>query len=66
MSLLSECCSAHPWGEIEYGICGNCYEHCGFYDEDEYAPKADRQFSSAQLAIIEAIMAEAERIGEEP
>jgi len=51
---LSECCSALPWGEEEYGICGECKEHCDFYDEDE--PEVpNREFSPEQQAIIDAI-----------
>jgi|SRR5882724_7315687 len=53
--LLSECCSAPPWGTEEYGICGDCKEHCGFYDDEE--PVRERmEFSPEQQAIIDKLM----------
>jgi len=34
--LLSDCCTAPPAGGMEeYGICGDCKEHCEFYDDEE-------------------------------
>jgi len=34
--LLSDCCGALPAGGMEeYGICGDCKEHCEFYDDEE-------------------------------
>ncbi len=36
MSLYSDCCSASPLGGMEeYGICGDCKEHCEFWDDEE-------------------------------
>ena len=30
---LSKCCDALPIDNMEeYGICGKCKEHCGFYE----------------------------------
>lgn len=35
-SPISHCCDALPYlGMIEYGICGECKEHCDFYYEDD-------------------------------
>ena len=43
--MLSECCDAPPWGDIEEtGICGFCKEHCEFYDEDEEEEMNEVQF----------------------
>lgn len=35
VTWLSTCCGARPWGEIEYGICSRCKDHCSFEQEDE-------------------------------
>lgn len=33
--LLSNCCGAPPAGGMEeYGICGECQEHCEFLDDE--------------------------------
>lgn len=56
--MLSECCSAPPWGdEVEYGICDRCHDHCGFYDDNEESePKYRGEFSPEQQAIIDELM----------
>jgi hypothetical protein len=40
--MVSVCCSAKPWldnwhedGNIMYGICDNCREHCEFQEDDD-------------------------------
>jgi len=34
--LVSDCCgAAPPLGMEEYGICGDCREHCDFVDDEE-------------------------------
>ena len=34
VSLYSDCCGASPVGGMEeYGICGECKEHCEFWDD---------------------------------
>ena len=36
MNAESECCGASPWmGDADYGICGECKEHCEFSDPEE-------------------------------
>jgi len=32
--MISECCDAMPWGDVAYGICSDCKEHCTFYIEE--------------------------------
>lgn len=54
--MLSECCGAFPWGELEFGICGDCKEHCDFYDDE--AESNNREFSPEQLAVIQRIESE--------
>ena len=37
MNAESECCGASPWmGDADYGICGECKEHCEFSYPEEY------------------------------
>jgi hypothetical protein len=54
--LLSNCCDASPWGGMEeMGICGDCKEHCEFYD-DEVETEGEREFSPEQQAMIETLI----------
>lgn len=38
MPKVSDCCgsTARAEGQEESGICGTCYEHCDYIDEEEY------------------------------
>jgi len=43
--LLSDCCTAPPAGGMEeYGICGECKEHCEFWDDEEEEPVRPASF----------------------
>lgn len=33
--VISNCCGARPLGEIEYGMCSECKEHCDFEKQEE-------------------------------
>ncbi len=43
-NYISDCCGYHPKfsSEIEIGVCGECFEHCEYIDEeisDELSPE---------------------------
>ena len=56
--LISECCSALPFMDIDpewssgcetwIGMCGRCKEHANFVDED----KEDRQMTGDQIMVV--------------
>lgn len=60
--ILSQCCSAPPWGDDhEYAVCAKCKQHCTFTDEEQWEmlePSRERAFSPVQEAIIEGIIAQ--------
>jgi len=50
--LLSDCCTAPPAGGMEeYGICGECKEHCEFYDDEEAQPVPVSEPPKAMLKL---------------
>ena len=60
--MVSDCCDSIPYNDIiheaygeHYGMCGECREHCGFYDdsvrehgsnEDVISPISDGWFTN--------------------
>jgi len=61
--LLSDCCTAPPAGGMEeYGICGECKEHCEFLDDEisnycshcSHCKKQEAEQERRRLAEVEA------------